>query len=444
MTTATREILTKDQIASEQETVRHNLMRAVNRLTNNGEILAQKYMDFINGEYPDAKPYLIQAATRDLALMGGHLPEDTPGSPVRVVREEDAPKPKKPKITMKEIVNKAVGDYIRRETDDCLNLIPEFDAFLHPPYVFKSANPEERKVQKALAFKPHHTVAALRELKKHIIGGSNPYPAYPLTSSWEDRMLKSKFADMARMVHNEGVSLARLMLDIVKNDDYLNAKGEIIGIPYTQTHRFWAMRELIYHGAIIPWEHITHDAIDAYLRDLHENERQEAERRIAESKSAARAPLTPDQEASVLAMFEEMQQATDAADAKAAAKDKKKAKKAHAAKKAESDAANTGNGKNADTAVAPTDTGADIPTDRGATAVANALAHHPEVDLDTALENHHATAGVPKQNLTHDLIYDAIIAEANFQKRQQKFKNLPSYDAPDVPKADDPPNTRSP
>ena len=83
MTTATAtccEHITKEQIASEQEVVRLNIMRLANQITNNGATLVQKYHDFINGEYPDAKPYLIHSAMRDLSVMSGQLPEDTPGS----------------------------------------------------------------------------------------------------------------------------------------------------------------------------------------------------------------------------------------------------------------------------------------------------------------------------------------------------------------------------
>ena len=77
---------------------------------------------------------------------------------------------------------------------------------------------------------------------------------------------------------------------------------------------------------------------------------------------------------------------------------------------------------------------ADAPaSDPGATAVANALARHPQVDLDTALANHHATAGIPKENLTHAQIYDAITAEANFQKCQAIIQTPPPPGKPRRP-----------
>ena len=101
------------------------------------------------------------------------------------------------------------------------------------------------------------------------------------------------------------------------------------------------------------------------------------------------------------------------------------------------------NNKNAENGNSAADTGAPAP-DRGATAVANAIARHPEVDLDTALENHHATAGIPKEDLTHEQIYDAIIAEANFQKRQAIIQRRLHPENPDAPEDGDPPKSRSP
>ena len=159
-----------------------------------------------------------------------------------------------------------------------------------------------------------------------------------------------------------------------------------------------------------------------------------------------------------------MQRAVDENDRKAAKKDQKKAKKTDAAQKAALDAANkkTGNG-NSDSAAKDanasdnTDTTKDVspdtdappsvpdtPATRGATAVANALARHPQVDLDTALENHHATAGIPKQNLTHEQIYDAITAEANFQKRQAIIQSRLPQEDQNAPEDNDRPKSRSP
>ena len=173
-----------------------------------------------------------------------------------------------------------------------------------------------------------------------------------------------------------------------------------------------------------------------------------------------------------MAMFEDLQRQSDEADAKAAADAAKKAdEKAAKETSADQDAAenaknaasnnniadaskntdedaNKSDNTNADRNVSnDTDTNTvapDTPATRGPTAVANALARHPQVDLDTALENHHATAGIPKQNLTHEQIYDAIIAEANFQKRQAIIQRRLHLENPDAPDDADSPKSRSP
>ncbi len=454
--TATREPITRSEMLSEQETVRHKIARRVNQLTHDGDRLIQFMWDTVQGEYPDAKFHHRQNAARDLAIMSGQLPQDTPGSPARVVRQEDMPKPKTPKVTLKQIINKPIGAYIREKTDDCRDLATEYYNILFPRPVFESANPDEKKYQKATRIRPHHQVAALKEMMKRSIGSRNPY-AYAQTSAMEEKMLNSKLATEMRLSMDKGMGYARYMFEILENDK-TDRYGAIITDPFTQTHRLWALNELCRMGADIPWEHITPEAIDAFFRDLHAKERRDAERLLAQRQQSAATDLTPEQKAEVLAVFEEMQRTADENDRKAAKKAQKKAKKTEkkAAKKTN---ANTGNNAAKDATKSDnTDTTKDVspdtdarpsapntPTTRGETAVANALARHPEVDLDTALANHHSTAGIPKQNLTHEQIYDAITAEANFQKRQAIIQSRLHPENPDAaPEDNDPPKSRSP
>ena len=510
MTTATAiccDHITREQALSEQEAVRLNIMRLVNEVTNNGATLVQKYQDFINGEYPDAKPYIIHAAMRDLSVMGGHLPEDTPGSAARVVPAPDAnavaeskPKPKKPKITMKELANWDMGRLIRRQSDNGRNLILELWDMMNPRYVFPSSNPDERKYQKATEIKSHHEFRAMQEIVKRGHGCQNPY-AYVQTSAMEERRLQEWLARETREIDNDGLDVITYLFEVIRNPKE-NRWGEIITKPYTQSQRLWSLKHLLWRGIDIPWEHITPADIEKYYRDLGEQKRIEAERRLEAERRIAdpnsTAPLTPEQESAVLGMLEHMQRAADESDAKAAKKAEKKAKKAAkraaAAKSdahdynsaanrnsANNNAANgdnasradkgngnsaannaangAGNGNNAanadkdngrntgDNATASTGATATPPDpdDRGAQAVANAIARHPNVDLDTALENHYSTAGIPKENLSYGQIYDAIIAEANFQKRQANFKHLSTFDDPaDGAEDNAPPKSRSP
>ena len=534
MTTAiaTREPITRSEMLSEQERVRHNLARLVNQITNNGATLVQFLHDTVQGEYPDAKHHHRQIAAIELSAMGGHRPEDMPGAAARVIREEDMPKPQKPKATLKQIINKPIGAYIREETHDCRALILKLNEILDPPHVFESANPAERKYQKAARIRPHHQIAAAKEMIKRGIGGRSPY-CQPQTSPVEEKMLNSRLSREIREIADDGIGLARFLLEVVDNPKTYGPRRTIIEDPYTQTHRIWAIRDLIYRAVDIPWEHITPESIDACFRELDAKERQETERRLAERRAAA--DLTPEQKAEILALFEQTQRENEQRQAKYAAKAEKQAKKSHAdkadaqdcnsaANPNNADAANSvdtadangnnaaldanngnnagnaettgkdnanaksasangknadannkngengkssanvnnaataakdtgsgnnvANGNNADADSAAKDTGAHTttpPTDRGATAVANALARHPQVDLDTVLENHHSTAGIPKEDLTHEQIYDAITAEANFQKRQAIIQRRLHPENPDAAHEDnDPPKSRSP
>ena len=290
--TATREHLTEERIASEQDRVRHNIARRVNQLTHDGDRLIQFMWDTVQGEYPDAKHHHRQNAARDLAVMGGSLPQDTPGSAARVVREEDMPKPKTPKVTLKQIINKPIGAYIREKTDDCRDLATEYYNILFPRPVFESANPDELKYQKATRIRPHHQVAALKEMMKRSIGSRNPY-ACAQTSAMEEKMLNSKLATEMRVVMDKGMGYARYMFEILENDK-TDRWGNIITDPFTQTHRIWALNELCRMGADIPWEHITPEAIDAFFRDLHAKERRDAERLLAQRQESANTELTPE------------------------------------------------------------------------------------------------------------------------------------------------------
>ena len=483
--TATHEPMTRSEALSEQERVRLKVARRVNQLTNDGDALIQFMWDTVQGEFPDATFAHRRAAARDLAVMNGQLPQDTPGSAARVVREEDMPKPTRPKTTLKQIINKPLGEYIREETNDCVDLIDDYYDIMFPEPEFESSEPDERKYQKATQVRANHRVAALKEMMRRSIGCRNPYYYYAKTSALEEKMLNSKFGRAGRAIMEKGMGYVRYLFDIIEVQK-TGLRGNILTDVYTQTHRTWALKELLHMGMDIPWEHITPESIDACFRELDEKERRDAERILAWRAESAATELTPEQKAGVLALFEESQRETDESERRAAARAKKKAKKAAkraaAAKNAAHDynnasnSKNAGNGNNAgkdtgataanangnnadkdngkntsDTAAsAPAPTGATAtppadPADRGARAVANALARHPNVDLDVALENHHATAGVPKENLTHEQIYDAITAEANFQKRQAISQSRMRAADPDAGAEDsDPPKSRSP
>ena len=313
--TATREPLTEERIASEQARVRHNLATFVNQLTNDGATIAQFLHDTVQGEYPDAKHHHRQQAARDLAVMSGKLPQDTPGSAARVVRvsEDDSkPRPKKPKLTMKEIINWDIGRLIRQQTNDCRDLAAALNEFLHPPYVFESANKAERRYQKATRVRPHHQISAAQEMLKRGAGSRHPDCGLK-TSYLEEKMLQSAYpkrsGDITRRLPRHSAIPAR-------------SHSQPQARPLEQHHRRPLHPDpphLVNQAPDLarrrhPWEHITPDDIAEYYRELDEKQRQEAERRRAERQAAAQ--LTPEQEAEILALFEQINRENEQRQAK--------------------------------------------------------------------------------------------------------------------------------
>ena len=455
MTTATREPVTRSDALSEDEAARHELALKVRRATGNGDSLISCLMEFVNGDIPDARACHIHSAEMQLAVMGGYLPQDFPDAASRLhpsatsaSNAEDNPRPKKRKATLKQILNKPIGSYIRETTQDGGILIDFLAQLVDPP-----PNPDIFSKEEVL---PTDRLNAAKELLRRGYGSRNP-DYYYRTSAAEEKAINSKFAAISRDCA-DGTELTRYLLEEVVRNPRRDRYNQPLRHTYSFSQRIWASKYLLWRAFDIPWEHINSESIDAYIHARRDKERLDAERRIQEAaeRKANATKMTPEQEATVMAMFQEMQRQSDESDAKAA-------KKAIAASDntdagADTDADNA-NDKNADEdanksdntdadkdVTTDTDTALpDTPTTRGATAVANALARNPQVDLDTALENHHATAGIPKQNLTHAQIYDAITAEANFQKRQAIIQNRLRAKNPDAATDDnDPPKSRSP
>ena len=467
--TATRERITEENLVSAERLARHELALKVHRATGDGDLLIDSLVDFVNGDIPGARACHIHSANVELAVMGGYLPQDYPGAAARIhpASADGERKPKNPKVTTKQLLNKPVGEYIRDDTDDGAILIDFLAQMVDPP-----PNPNIFSKEEVL---PSDRLAAAKELLRRGYGSRNPRYYYG-SSAFEEQELNSIPARLCRARMN-GFELATFLLEVVRNQR-VDLHGQPIKKTFTFSERIWSAKYLLYMAFDIPWEHVTHEATDKYLRQLEEQERGDLLRRA--KRYTGRNTFTPEQEAEVLAMFAEMQRAEEEADAQDAESatankaNKKTAPTADAAQSDASDSAAVGSAKDADTAAsapdnkdasaaedadadantpdsadtdnAAQDTGADTNApDRGATAVANAIARHPNVDLDTALENHHSTAGVPKENLTHEQIYDAIIAEANFQKRQAIIQSRMRASAPDdVPEDNDPPKSRSP
>ena len=209
MTTATRERIPEQRLASAERLVRHELAQKVHHATGNGDILVNCLVEFVNRDIPDARASHIHAAAVELAVMGGYLPEDYPGASSRAHRDataaatEDNPKPKKPKVTLKQILNKPIGSYIRETTRDGGLLIDFLAQLVDPP-----PNPDQFSKEEVL---PTDRLNAAKELLRRGYGSRNP-DYYHRTSAAEEKAISSKFADISRACA-DGTELTRYLLE---------------------------------------------------------------------------------------------------------------------------------------------------------------------------------------------------------------------------------------
>ena len=167
-------------------------------------------MEFVNGDIPDAKACHIHAATVELAVMGGYLPQDFPGAASRIhpAAAKDSPRPKTPKVTLKQILNKPIGADIRQDTEDGGLLIDFLAQMVNPP-----PNPDIFSKEEVL---PTDRLTAAKELLRRGYGSPNPY-YYAASSTAEEKALNSKFADISRAGASSTELTRFLLQEVVRN-----------------------------------------------------------------------------------------------------------------------------------------------------------------------------------------------------------------------------------
>ena len=103
-------------------------------------------------------------------------------------------------------------------------------------------------------------------------------------------MLHSKLSRDLREITGDGVELTSFLFYVIHNPKF-NGWDEIITDPYTQTHRLWSIKHLIWRGADIPWEHITAEDIEEYYRPARR--KRSAKNWNAAAPSAKPPPSSP-------------------------------------------------------------------------------------------------------------------------------------------------------
>ncbi len=336
----------------------------IQRLTGDGEIIAQFLVDTLQGYTHDATVSHRLKSAEWLTAFGRLIPESAiPKSATIRPRPKSEPKPdkadkldKKPKVTEKQILHFDIARLIKQETNDGETIIE---------FLIRVISKIEETGEN---FTPAVRMRAARELLIRGFGGTIPGVRRILSGKTED--LDSYLSKIVREYTNYGADSIRFLVETMENKD---PEGDSRGAAsfiklmrmrprtkpaegFTASHRVWAACELLRRAYDIKTDHITYDDIQAYW-----SARTPADARKDDpgSPAASLTGFTPEYlELQVAKMRDAAEQPAAAADIDAHAKQKRDADKQPAnAEKRAADAENI----DADAAENPAD--ANTPSD---------------------------------------------------------------------------------
>ena len=243
----------------------------IQRLTNNGEILAEFLVDIVQGNTQHATVSHRLKSVEWLAKLGGFIPE-TAVSPSKTKNSApslpcDNKSDSKPPVTEKQILHFEIARLIKQETKDGKTAIDFLARVVAKGEIPKSGE--------------HFTVAArmraTRELLTRGFGASAACtPRRILSGATEE--LGSDLAKRIRGCSNDGVELVHLLVNAMENKNpEATSKGAQNPYPkfdrqrkgkpaegFTASQRVWAACELLRRAYDIRTDHITPDDIQAY------------------------------------------------------------------------------------------------------------------------------------------------------------------------------------
>ena len=263
----------------------------IQRLTNNGEILAEFLVDIVQGNTQHATVSHRLKSVEWLAKLGGFIPETTNipsktknSAPARLCANKTD---SKPPVTEKQILHFEIARLIKQETQDGKTAI-DFLARV----VAKDERPKSGE---------HFTVAArMRATRELLIRGFGASaactPRRILSGATEE--LGSDLAKRIRGCANDGAELVHLLVNAMENKNPEAAsKGAQNPYPkfdrqrktkpaegFTASQRVWAACELLRRAYDIRTDHITPADIQAYRN---------AQRPADKAASAAKSEKRP-------------------------------------------------------------------------------------------------------------------------------------------------------
>ena len=244
----------------------------IQRLTGDGEIIAQFLVDTLQGYTHDATVSHRLKSAEWLTAFGRLIPESAiPKSASIRPRPKSEPKPdkrdklgKKPKVTEKQILHFDIARLIKQETNDGETIIE---------FLIRVISKIEETGEN---FTPAVRMRAAKELLIRGFGGTIPGVRRILSGKTED--LDSYLSKIVREYTNYGADSIRFLVETMENKDpEAESRGAASFIKlmrmrprtkpaegFTASHRVWAACELLRRAYDIKTDHITYEDIQAY------------------------------------------------------------------------------------------------------------------------------------------------------------------------------------
>ena len=244
----------------------------IQRLTGDGEIVAQFLVDTLQGNTRDATVGHRIKSAEWLAMFGRLIPESAiPKYATIRPRPKSEPKPaktdkpgKKPKVTEKQILHFDIARLIKQETNDGETIIE---------FLIRVISKIEETGEN---FTPAVRMRAAKELLIRGFGSTIPGVRRILSGKTEE--LDSYLSKIVREYTNYGADSIRFLVETMENKDpEAESRGAASFIKlmrmrprikpaegFTASHRVWAACELLRRAYDIKTDHITYEDIQAY------------------------------------------------------------------------------------------------------------------------------------------------------------------------------------
>ena len=244
----------------------------IQRLTNDGEVVAQFLVDTLQGNTRDATVSHRIKSAEWLAMFGRLIPEAAIPKYASVrPRPKSEPKPvkqdkpgKKPKVTEKQILHFDIARLIKQETNDGETIIE---------FLIRVISKIEETGEN---FTPAVRMRAAKELLIRGFGSAIPGVRRILSGKTEE--LDSYLSKIVREYTNYGADSIRFLVETMENKDpEAESRGAASFIKlmrmrprtkpaegFTASHRVWAACELLRRAYDIKTDHITYEDIQAY------------------------------------------------------------------------------------------------------------------------------------------------------------------------------------